>query len=109
VVLPAPFGPSSPKTTPASTSRSKPSSATTSPYRLRRPSASIARSRPTAGRLPAAVQAKLGARVRERDGEGFRPPRTLPSASSAGRYATRTSEVGGTITLYSVDLPFLTL
>src|SRR5258706_28864 len=37
VVLPAPFGPRSPKHSPARTSRSSPSTATTSLYALRRP------------------------------------------------------------------------
>src|SRR5713226_10189980 len=37
VVLPAPFGPSRPKHSPARTSRSRPSTATTSLYALRRP------------------------------------------------------------------------
>jgi hypothetical protein len=35
VVLPAPFGPSRPKTSPACTSKLTPSGATVSPYRLR--------------------------------------------------------------------------
>src|SRR6187401_851387 len=37
VVLPAPFGPSMPKHSPARTSRSRPATAATSPYRLVRP------------------------------------------------------------------------
>src|SRR5215472_17614477 len=38
VVLPAPFGPRKPKTSPAGTSKDSPSSAVTVPYRRRRPS-----------------------------------------------------------------------
>ena len=41
VVLPAPFGPSSPSTVPASTPKDTPSSATTSPNRLRTSSTTI--------------------------------------------------------------------
>ena len=40
VVLPAPFGPSRPRTVPAATVRSRPSSAVTLPYRFTRPLAS---------------------------------------------------------------------
>ena len=54
VVLPAPFGPSRPKTDPAGTSRSSPSSARTAPNRFVRPRAGppdgqVARSRGDAG------------------------------------------------------------
>ena len=42
VVLPAPFGPSSPQMLPGATTRSKPSTAWVSPKRLRSPSARIA-------------------------------------------------------------------
>jgi hypothetical protein len=42
VVLPAPFGPSRPRTEPAATVRSRPASAATGPYRLVRPSIWIA-------------------------------------------------------------------
>src|SRR6185312_8475854 len=41
VVLPAPFGPSTPRMAPRGTSRSSPASATVGPNRFRRPSASI--------------------------------------------------------------------
>src|SRR6185503_21058981 len=42
VVLPAPFGPRKPNSSPRSTVRSRPSTAASSPYRLLRPTALIA-------------------------------------------------------------------
>src|SRR5512132_3914727 len=51
VVLPAPFGPSRAKTSPASTVRSIPATASTSPYDLRSSATTIAPS-PTLARLP---------------------------------------------------------
>src|SRR3954469_6862628 len=50
VVLPAPFGPSSPRTSPAATSRSMPSTARTTPKLLTRPRASTALTRGEANR-----------------------------------------------------------
>src|SRR3990170_2182341 len=53
VVLPAPLGPSTPRTVPSAIARSRPSRATTSPYLLTRPRAST--TVPAAGALGGSV------------------------------------------------------
>ena len=77
VVLPAPFGPSSPSTVPSRTSRSTPSSARTSPPRVRNtltsPSASITAMRPTLAAASRTAAIRLDwshARVDRPEGHG---------------------------------------
>ena len=60
VVLPAPFGPSSPNTSPGVTSRSTPSTATVSPYRTRNPSTSSTLQNPAAARVQRSNHARAG-------------------------------------------------
>src|SRR5262245_10301027 len=90
VVLPAPFGPRTPRTEPAGTARSRPASACVVPYRLARPPASIAWFAicpPFAG--PPRLAYRPVSKCMEKP-SGFLTGRQVESESMAGR-GTRTA------------------
>src|SRR5207302_4565493 len=94
VDLPAPFGPSSPTSSPSPTSRSTPPSASIGPYRLARPRTASAAgtfrayTRPNAARIRRRAGGRGSAGAHRRPPAG-RVPRPAAAAGSAARRVGR--------------------